>query len=156
MFVRKPFDIQNYFHEGVLGKGYELSNDTKISLQHENIAKNWIFHFQKIKRCCKVLGITSCNRQSCLCIFLEDNCKNKFEINAYLRTLQRFQCSPLIDVINVLRFKKLYLQNAYIDLHVWYTVGIKRSKSMRIYFAQKRNKPPETASQCNSCASCYK
>jgi len=54
---------------------------------------------------------------------------------------------PRHDVV----FRELYLRNDCIDLHVRYTAGklIERSNWMQVYFAQRRNEHPASASNCD-------
>jgi len=47
-----------------------------------------------ITLCCKVVPINNFQRQSCSSNCLEGNRENIFEIDAYLRFLQRIQCRP--------------------------------------------------------------
>jgi len=52
-------------------------------------------------------------------------------------------------------FKIQHLRYGSLDLQVLYTIKklIKRSNSRQVYFAQRRNKHPASASHCDSCAS---
>jgi len=98
--------------------GYGLSNDTKMSPQHSPLPPHlWCRKREKAKiglllsndkLCYKVVPNNNLQRQSCSSKCLEGIRLNNFEINEYLRLLQRFPYTPDRYVRSVAFTKRLH------------------------------------------------